>query len=103
MVADCKRNNFLVPKIEEKFNGIEVVFHKNEPLNEPLNERQKNILLEIKNKSKITIEELKNKYKVGRETIKRDILYLQKHNIIKKQVVKKWILGDCKKNDKKSN
>ena len=66
-----------------------MIFHKNEvnvtdnvPLNVPLNKRQENILKDIFLNKNITQPELTKKYQVTDKTIKRDILYLQKNNII---------------------
>jgi ATP-dependent DNA helicase RecG len=50
--------------------------------NEPLNDRQKEILKQIQANKNITISELQKNIKVGRETIKRDLKKLKKLNII---------------------
>jgi ATP-dependent DNA helicase RecG len=50
--------------------------------NEPLNDRQKEILKQIQANKNITVSELRKDIKVGRETIKRDLKKLKKLNII---------------------
>ena len=59
------------------------------PLNVPLNKRQNNLIQDIRKNKNITQTELAQKYKVNRETIKRDLQYLQEKNIIKRVGSKK--------------
>ena len=49
-----------------------------------LNERQKDIILRIKNNPRITQVELSGIYNLNRDTIKRDLTKLQELNIIKR-------------------
>ena len=55
-----------------------------EPLNEPLNDRQNQIVESIGIKSKITIIELAQKCQVRRETIKRDLKKLKEKGLIQR-------------------
>ena len=77
--------NFFEPYLNSKknvFNNDDVfitegslkMFFDN---NELLNKRQNSILNEISKNAKIKQTELAEKYKVNRETIKRDLQYLQ--------------------------
>ena len=52
--------------------------------NEPVNNRQKEIIKLILNNRNITIIDLANKLSAGRETIKRDLKKLKELNIIKR-------------------
>ena len=79
------------PTFKNKSNGFLVTIYSkvsqidNDPLNDPLNDRQINIISFIKKDIYITKEELANKCFVSLETIKRDIYKMQKMNIIERK------------------
>jgi len=56
----------------------------NEPVNEPVNDRQKEIISLIHQNNSISINELSKICKVGRETIKRDLNKLKNMNLIQR-------------------
>ena len=87
----CQNYGIISPTITTEDNSFELVLYKkkinvplNVPLNVPINERQKNIISEIKENRQITQNELAAKNSVNRETIKRDLQSLQEKNIIKR-------------------
>ena len=67
-------------------NDIMMMFKANEPVNVPVNvpvnERQKQILLDIKENPHITALQLSQKLDVTDKTIKRDLQYLKEKKII---------------------
>ncbi len=81
-------HGFIQVKLSAKTNKIKVD-PVNVPLNVPLNERQNNLIQDINKNKSITQTELAKKCKVNRETIKRDLQYLQEKNIIKRVGSKK--------------
>lgn len=62
---------------------VKLVLHiLNEPINEPVNERQLAILSELRQNSIITREDLAKHLKVSLATLKRDLAYLRQNGYI---------------------
>ena len=92
----CKNYKVISPKFEEVFNGFKVTLYKeklnvgaNDPLNDPLNVRQIEVLNLIKENKKITKEDVALITQFSLETIKRDFNILIKNNYIKRLGSKK--------------
>ena len=84
----CFDYGVIAPTFEVIHKGLKVVIFKeklNEPLNELLNERQKLLFELLKNNKNITRNELVIECKVSLNTIKRDLVLLQKLNLIRRE------------------
>lgn len=82
--SNVDENKFIEDDIFVTTVPLKILKETNEPLNEPLNDRQKEIIVLIKNNKHIIIKDLMDNLNAGRETIKRDINKLQEANIIKR-------------------
>ncbi len=83
----CREYGTVEPVFNEVANGFLVILYKekrNDPVNDPVNERQKIILELIKADRFITKELIAEKCKISLETIKREIRKLKKRNLIKR-------------------
>ena len=84
--TDEDRNYFLTilfihPQVTIDKNAKIII---NEPVNEPVNDRQKEILRLIEKNRAISISELAASCKAARETVKRDLKKLKELNFIQR-------------------
>jgi predicted HTH transcriptional regulator len=83
IIQQLSKESLPKPDFNSKGGGFEIVFHY-EPVREPVNEKQLNLIDLIRNNKSISINELAEKCNVGRETIKRDLKQLRKLNLLKR-------------------
>ena len=87
IIEECSQYGLPEPQFEYKYKTLTVTFfnvNKNDPVNDPVNKRQRNILYQIMSNKYITREELAIKNNVSIETIKRDIRKLRELKLIKR-------------------
>lgn len=78
----CKEYGIPEPEYTLHRNDIMMLFKTRVPVNVPVNQRQKQILLIIKENPRITALQLSQKLVVTDKTIKRDLQYLKVNKII---------------------
>ena len=95
----CKANgNNCIFDFTDAF-WITIETNRNEPLNEPLNERNVQMIELIRKNKNITVEELAINMNASKATIKRDIVKLKELKVLKRTGSKKTGYGEITKHE----